>query len=135
MASWMKAVGLLTLVCVLAGCGEAKKAAAPKVMVGGTVNMDGKPMEEADAEIVFFGESPIVLPIKAGKFEGNVEAGDLRVEIRAYKTGAPIMMDGKPFGDPVKENYIPSKFNAESSLKASIPAGGTKDLKFDIESK
>jgi hypothetical protein len=94
-------------------------------------------MDEKDAEIAFIapGEAPVALPIKGGKFEGQAPVGEVRVEIRAFRLGKPIMMDGKPFGDPVKENYIAEQFNDNSTLKATIPVGGVKDLKFSVQSK
>lgn len=77
----------------------------------------------------------MLLAIKEGKFEGTVNVGENTVQIRAYKTGEPIMMDGKPFGDPVKINYIDEKYNDKTELKAKVEAAGAKDLKFDVESK
>lgn len=120
---------------VLAGCGGAEAPVAPKVDVAGTVNYNGEPMNVPDAEIAFAvpGQAPVILPITAGKFEGKGPVGQqIRVEIRAFKKGEPIMMDGKPFGEPVKVNIIPSEFNDMSTLTANIPAGGVKDLKFDV---
>lgn len=77
----------------------------------------------------------MLLQIKGGKFEGNVNVGENSVQIRAYKVGEPIMMDGKPFGDPIKVNYIDEKFNDKSELKAKVEATGAKDLKFEVTSK
>lgn len=134
----MVIVGMLGITTWLAGCGGAP---APKVTakvdVAGTVQLDGKPMDEPEGEIAFIaaGDAPVILPIKAGKFEGKGPVGDSRVEIRAWKTGEPIMMDGKPFGDPVKENYVAPQFSESSTLTAAIPVGGSKDLKFEVESK
>ena len=134
------AAGLLAVVTFVSGCGGA--ADAPKVSakadVAGTVTLDGKPMEEENAEISFVvgaGTAPIILPIKGGKFEGKAAVGEARVEVRSFKKGAPIMMDGKPFGEPVKENYIAEEFNDKSTLKATVASGGSKDLKFEVQKK
>lgn len=138
MMRWVMTAGLLGVTTLLAGCGGAPAPkVSPKVDVAGTVQLDGKPMDEPEGEISFAigGDAPVVLPVKAGKFEGKVAVGESRVEVRAWRTGEPIMMDGKPFGDPVKENYIAPQFSESSTLKATIPAGGAKDLKFDVESK
>jgi hypothetical protein len=133
MARWMMTVGLLAMLTVPTGCGGGgANAPAPRVTVAGTVQLDGKPLDEG--EIQFISKIPATLPIKNGKFEGQAEVGEARVEIRKYKVGEPIMMDGKPFGDPVKENILPAKYNSETTLKATIPASGVKDLKFDMES-
>lgn len=133
MTKSLLAVGLLTIAAVAVGCAGAD---APKVSakadVAGTVTLDGKPMDEERGEISFAigGEAPVVLPVKGGKFEGKVSVGENLVTVRALKKGEPIIMDGKPFGEPVDENYV-----AEKPLKANVPAGGAKDLKFDVETK
>ena len=129
---------LLSAVILLLGCtGAPKPNIAAKVDVAGSVQFDGKPMSEAEGEISFsiVGQAPVILPIKNGKFEGKGPVGDARVEVRAWRKGEPVMMDGKPVGDPVRENYIPAKFNTESTMTAKIGASGAKDLKFEVESK
>lgn len=135
----MLTVGLLALVIVSmgSGCGEAGKAPTPKTKVSGTVQLDGKPMDEKEGVITFsmHGESPLNIPINAGKFEGEAFIGESKVEIRAFRMDPPIMMGGKPFGDPVRANYIPDRFNNLSTFKTTVPAAGAKDLKFDVESK
>jgi hypothetical protein len=138
----MRSCGVTLVILFLAlflGCGDSGKGAptTPKAEVAGVVTLDGQPMDEKEGEISFAapGEAPIILPITGGKFEGKAPVGDVRVEIRAYRLGKPIMMDGKPFGDPVKENYIAEQFNDLTTLKANIAAGGTKDLKFAVQKK
>lgn len=132
------AVGLLAVMMLLPGCsgGTAPKVAL-KVDVAGTVTLDGKPMNEENAAISFAvpGEAPISLPIKGGKFEGKGSVGTARVEIRAFRQGEPVTMAGKPIEGSGKENYIAEQFNDKSTLTAKIAAGGSKDLKFDVEAK
>jgi hypothetical protein len=125
---------LLCAVLVAVGCSSGPKP-APSTTASGTVNVDGKPLEDGEIMFSIEGKGPMILPIKGGKFEGKVNVGDNAVQIRAYKMGEPIMMDGKPFGDPVKVNYIDEKFNDKSELKSKVDAAGAKDLKFDVESK
>ena len=132
------AVGLLAVTILLSGCsGEAAPKVALKADVAGTVTLDGKPMDEENAEISFAvpGEAPISLPIKGGKFEGKGSVGDARVEIRAFRKGEPVMMAGKPIEGSGKENYIAEQFNDKSTLTAKIAVGGSKELKFDVEAK
>ena len=132
------AAGILVGSMLLAGCaGEGPPPVAAKGDVAGTVTLDGKPMDEPNGEISFAiaGQAPIRLPIKGGKFEGKAPAGDARVEIRAFRDGERAVMDGKPFGDPVKENYIAEQFNDKSTLTAKIDAAGAKNLTFDVQSK
>jgi hypothetical protein len=120
------------------GCGgQAAPKIASQADVAGTVNLDGKPMDEPEGDIAFVvgGQAPVRMPIKGGKFEGKGPIGDVRVEIRAWREGERAVMDGKPFGDPVKDNYIAPQFNDSSTLTAKIEAGGSKNLKFDVETK
>ena len=134
MARWMMAVGLLVALVLLPGCNPGPKI-LPSGEVGGTVNLDGKPLPEGEITFSAPGEVPNSMPIKDGDFEGKAKAGDVKVSIAVYKVGEPIMMDGKPVGDPVRTNILPVRFNTETRLKATIPATSTKDLKFDVESK
>jgi hypothetical protein len=131
--------GLLTVMILFSGCSRAPAPkVVPKADVAGTVLLDGNPMDVENGEISLLpggGEAPIILPIKGGKFEGKSPIGDVRIEVRAWRQGEPIMMDGKPFGEPQKVNVVSEVYNDQSILKATIAAGGTKDLKFEVESK
>lgn len=134
----MSLAGVLVCVTIIGGCtSEQAPKMAARVDVAGDVNLDGKPMNEPDATISFAlaGEAPAVIPIKDGKFAGKAPVGESRVEIRAMKQGEPTMMDGKPVEGSGMYNFIDEKFNDQSTLTAKIAAGGTKDLKFDVESK
>jgi hypothetical protein len=130
--------GVLAILVALPGCSQsAGPKIAPTSIVAGTVLLDGEPMNEDDGEISFAvqGEGPIILPIKAGKFEGKGPVGQARIEIRAFRKGPPVMMDGKPFGNPVKENYIAPEFNEQSKLSEKIEPSGAKSLKFEVQKK
>lgn len=134
------AIGIccLAMIVVVSGCsGDAAPKVAAKADVAGTVTLDGNPMDGSGAEISFAlgGQAPVRLPIKAGKFEGKAPVGETRVEIRAFREGERAMMDGKPIGDPVKENFVAEQFNDKSTLTAKIEAGGSKALKFEVVSK
>ena len=56
MARWMMAVGLLVALVLLPGCNPGPTV-LPSGDVGGTVNLDGKPME--DGEIAFFAPTSV----------------------------------------------------------------------------
>lgn len=139
MRIWSFAVCMLCGLTLVSGCGGE---AGPKVTAGvdvvGTVTLDGQSMDEKEASISFIaggGQPPATLPIKGGKFEGQVPVGDVRVEIRAMRQGEPVMMDGKPVEGSGKYNFVAEQFNDKSTLKATIAAGGSKDLKFEVEAK
>jgi hypothetical protein len=139
----MRGCGFLLIILCLAvcpGCGGDANGpqATPLADVAGTVDLDGKPMDEPEGEVTFTvaGQPAVALPIKGGKFEGKAPVGEVHVEVSAFRLGKPIIMDGKPFGDPIKENYIADQFSGpQSTLKATIPTGGVKDLKFSVQSK
>jgi hypothetical protein len=110
--------------------------------VSGTVNLDNQPL--AEGEIMFVGEGgqvPDTLPIKNGAFSGNVKQGKKRVEIRAYRDAsvdpaAAAMYKGEAVpGASTKENYLPARFNSESTLTAEVTASGLNPSKFDVTSK
>lgn len=138
MKKWASIVGLIAVMALLAGCtGAPPPKMASKVNVSGDVLLDGQAMAADDAEISFIvaGEGPVTLPIKNGKFEGQGPIGEARVEIRAWRQGEPVLMDGKPVEGSGRQNYIAEQFNDNSTLTAKIEAGGTTGLKFDVESK
>ena len=122
-----------------AGCagGDTAPKVSPKADVAGTVTVDGKPMDNPDSEILFSvaGEAPSILPVKDGKFEGKAAVGSSRVEIRSYRQGQPVMMGDKPVEGSGRENIIAEQFNDQSTLTATVPAAGVKDLKFEVQSK
>jgi len=79
-------VCVLGALCSLGGC----KAKETPVSVSGTVNLDGKPLD--DGTLTLAGESgstPDTLPVKNGKFEGQVKTGKKRVEIRLSAPARP----------------------------------------------
>lgn len=124
-------VCLMTL--SISGCGP-KKPVVQVATVKGQVKLDDKPMEEGEILFVVQGQIPRTLPIKAGAYSGEVVAGPSRVEIRAYKDAAPIMMGDQIANKGSKENYIPAKFNSESTLTADMSGGGAKEFNYDVTS-
>ena len=135
MSKWF-AGAVLSCILMISGCGGAAgPKVAPTAPVSGTVNVDGKPIEDGDITFLLEGFGPNILPVKDGKFDGKANVGENSVQIRAYKKGEPIMMNGQPFGEPPKENFVAAEFNDKTTLKQKIEAAGSKDLKFDVTSK
>ncbi|WP_020471090.1 hypothetical protein [Zavarzinella formosa] len=122
---------LALLFSAMIGCDS--KPEIKLVPVSGTVTLDGKPL--ADGLIYFKTQATGAtnsLPVKDGKFEGNVEAGDRRVEINAYK----VRTEGfGQMGGEVKESLIPKRFNTESTLTAKVAAGSPNQFNFEVTSK
>jgi hypothetical protein len=108
------------------------------VKVSGSVSVDGKPL--ADGAIYFSspGNTPDTLPIANGQFEGKVKPGEKHVEIVGYgKSDAPpVPAKGEqPPVPEVKSNYLPSRYNEQSKLKATVSASGVEPSKFELKSK
>lgn len=124
------AVGLSPVGC--GGGGGARANKTPKVPVGGTVLLDGKPM--AAGEVVFYaGSNPAqAIEVKGGAFSGQAFTGKSRVDVVSNKDGPPHPMDPTM---KLKVNVVSEKFSGPmSSLSADIPEGGKSDLKFEVTS-
>lgn len=122
------ALGLAVVGCV-------GKGGPPSSPVKGTVHLDGKPLP--DGEIAFFtpGEIPSTLEVKNGAFAGKANDGKSRVEVYQYRIGAAPMMAGAKVGDASRENTLPARYNAESTLTAEVVPGKDNEFKFDLTSK
>jgi hypothetical protein len=117
--------GLLAL-----GCGEA----GPKTYaVSGTVTLDGRPLEEGD--IYFYPLDPNLSAdagkIKGGRFAFRAKAGHIRVEIQAHR-----VVPGKktPMGGPEREQFLPARYNTESTLAREVLVQGDNRFEFVLES-
>lgn len=120
-------LGALLLAAVGCGAGDGK------VPVTGVVTFDGSPMP--DGYVTFTpegGGTPAAAPIAAGKFEFAVKPGAHRVEIEAsHFVGEknPIM------GLQPREQYVPARYNSETTLRADVKAGDENAFTFDLTSK
>jgi hypothetical protein len=119
---------------LLAGCG---KDAAPETLdVSGTVTLDGTPV--ARGQIIFSDPSRQTRSssgeVVDGKFTFTASPGSKRVEITAMRE-VPGKMDTSNPGEerPLMEQYIPGKYNSDSTLTADVAAGSTT-FEFKLES-
>jgi hypothetical protein len=122
--------GLVTWACLTAeGCGDAGPKTYP---VSGTVSLDGRPLEEGD--IYFYPLDPNISAdagkIKAGQFAFRTKAGKKRVEIRASR-----VVPGKqtPMGGPVRTEFLPPRYNTQTSLTAEVLAKDENRFEFPLE--
>lgn len=130
---FLSLVALMSLSAI--GCGPSAPPAPKQGDVKGTVTLDSKPMESGEVSFVIVGQPPSVLPVTNGAFSGKASIGANRVEVYSYRAGgAAVEMGGQKFGGD-KENFIPAKFNADSTLKADVAQSGANDFKFDVTSK
>jgi len=119
----------------LAGCDDG--VAEPKLTkVSGTVSLDGAPMKEGEITFSEPAKGAVdTIKVVDGKFEGQVQPGEKRVEIRAYRPGTPNTAMYGPDAKASPENYIPAKYNSESTIKASISEDGASGLEFTAATK
>jgi hypothetical protein len=120
------------------GCGTQGREG-----VEGTVTLDGKPLEVG--YITFRPQAGTASPsagadIAHGKFsvasERGLLPGKFRVEITASRMTNQKIQDrltGKMV--PLEEQYLPAKYNSDSTLEAKIEASGPHRLEFAITSK
>ena len=121
---------LCLLPLLFVGCSNKPKM----VSVSGKVTLDGKPLPEGEIIFASPGLVPETLPIKDGKYEGKVQVGNKRVEIAAYRDGPRQFMGTQDMG-PSRENYIPARYNVNSTLKAEVSDSGPKEFDFAVTSR
>ena len=71
--------------------------------------------------------------IKDGRYELKTTAGTKRVEISASKI-RPGGARGAG-GEPVPEEFIPPRYNAESQLTAEVKTVGENAVNFELKSR
>ena len=111
--------------------------------IEGTVTLDGKPLEKGN--VSFRPQSGTASPsagaeIVGGKFsiasKGGLLPGKFRVEITAMRLTDKERLDhfsGKTV--TISEQYIPAKYNTESTLEAVVESGGSNHFEFTLTSK
>jgi hypothetical protein len=119
---------LFALLLTILGCG----AGDGKVPVSGVVTFDGSPMP--DGYVTFTpegGGTPEAAPIAAGKFELAVKPGSHLVEVEASRFVGeknPIM------GLQPREQYVPARYNSETTLRSEVTPDGENVFTFDLTS-
>jgi hypothetical protein len=145
----------LALILALAaiGCSRSRDD-LPREPVAGTVTMDGKPLPEGTIQFYPTGdasktalvgenaeikEGGFSIPREDGLIPGTYKVSISHAELKEAKpkvktpplTNTSIPSRTKELGPEL----IPARYNTKSELKAEIPRGGTKDLKFGLQSK
>lgn len=132
-------VGLALLAsALLAGCGST-----PRLPVSGTVTLDGRPLESGYVVFRPTGKTPgptAGAEIVDGRFtierEDGPFAGDFRVEITAQRPSSRQVVDPETGrATTALEQYLPTRYNQQSELNATIPAESAKELRFALSSE
>ena len=130
MSRRLSPLGCAILLVFAIGCGSG----GPTLLqVTGTVTFDGQPIESG--EIIFLAVDKAVAPdagrIDDGAYDLLVKAGTKRVEIRASR---PVIgRKPNPMGR-VYQNYIPVKYNAQSTLTADVKPDGPNHFDYELKS-
>lgn len=108
--------------------------------VSGTMTFDGRSVEEGS--ITFHAVSGdtrgFAGPIKGGAYKAETFAAPMKVFlITAFRDVPGTFIPAAPDQpkEPAREQYIPTRYNDTTELKADIPSGGTKQLEFFLKSK
>jgi hypothetical protein len=115
------------------GCSSGPPQLA-QATVKGTVKLDGKPMESGDVMFALPGEPPDTIKVNNGAFEGKAKIGKARIEIRSYKEGKETKM-GDTIIPASPENFIPAKWNTESTRIEEVKKDGPNEFNFEVTSK
>jgi len=134
MVSMKRLVPLLLFLFVVGVVGCTKGPTGPALAkVSGTVNLDGKPMQDGEVRFEVAGQPSKIIPVKDGAFSGDVYSGKNRVDVVWEKDGGPNPMDPKL--PPIKVNVVDPKFSGMNSpFSVEVPSSGKTDMNFDVPS-
>jgi hypothetical protein len=115
----------LLIAIMLTGCGSSGPA---KYSVGGTVTFKGEPLPTGKMTLTPANSKAktTVAEITAGKFATEVTEGDWAVNIQAVRETGPVI---EALREAPREQYLPAKYNSESTLKITVPSA---EGKFDF---
>lgn len=120
------------------GCGGSSEG--PELYpVSGTVTLDGEPITKGS--ILFKDPTgtnkSYFASIDAGAYSTEMEAGKRKVIITASRESKDKMvMNAEGTGkEPAMEQYIPAKYNEQSTLEIDVSSGGENQFPFELENK
>ena len=110
------------------GCGAKGPATYP---VSGTVTFNGAPLDNGQISLrsVDGDATPAGGVILEGKFTLQSTAGEKIVEINATREAGPV---DPTMGQAPREQYIPKKYNVESTLRATVAPDGPNTFEFPL---
>lgn len=125
----------LAVACVLvAGCGRDSNPR--RLPLAGSVTFAGQPVDDGLIEFIPIDATPgpsFGGVVKAGRYDvpaaqGGYEGGTYRVQINGSRASGKTSTvdtrvfrpDGEKMEVPVVENFIPTKYNVASTLRATI---------------
>jgi hypothetical protein len=132
MRCFVGGVLLVAMVLMGAGCDRGPRRYA----VSGTVTFDGQPVERGEVSLVpdVAAQAPEGGPIEAGRFQFQALAGKKTVRIRGSRPLPPERQDNPEMG-LLYEDFIPARYNRESTLIVEVTPGGKNVFTFDLTGK
>lgn len=122
----------------LSGCGRAADGVT-RVPVSGKVTFSGEPVADGEIRLVAEdGKRTDAGRIKEGAYSLQAVPGKKRVEIYATKEDPSKKVPSAvtPGGfEPVREMYIPEKYNAKTALKADVTETGSNSFDYPLDAK
>ena len=129
--SFLFALGWITMVAMLAGCGDS---GGPRTYeVTGEVTLDGEPLPSEGTIILHHvppDQDAATGQIVDGTFHLRVTEGQKRIEIHASRE---IPGKTNTYGAPLVEPYIPQKYNADSVLAAEVSSTEKNHFVFNLK--
>jgi hypothetical protein len=128
-------VVLLALCPIVFAAGGCSRGGPRLYPVTGSVNFDGKPVEEGD--IIFSavdGSRSAGGKIEGGTYTLEATAGKYKVQILAMRDIPGEIREDNP-GEKIqaREQYIPAQYNTETTLEANVEPGSKDDIDFDLK--
>jgi len=123
---------LLALFTTLPGCsGGPEGEALPLHKVTGTVQFDGKPLAQGVlvADPADDRGTPVQASITDGKFELQAPEGAKKIRITSNSTTG----EKDEYGEPIDNQLIPGKYNADTTLEKTVEANDTNKWEFALD--
>lgn len=119
-----RGLGLALLLFLVLGCDTGPKM----YPVAGKITFDGEPVEDGVITLIALepGIAPDAGPIKNGAFHFKAKAGAKKVEIRASRVVGQSAMG------PIKKEYIPRRYHAESTLREEVKPDASNQFTFEL---
>ena len=130
----MKSINILptilaSVVLFLSGCGDAGPVMFP---VQGNVTWNKMPLENGNItfEPTDTAKAPSGGKIVNGRYQLRASAGKCKIRILATRPGKTV---DAQMGVAPQEQYIPAKYNSETTLEFEVQAAGPNVKDFDLE--